>query len=197
MPVAIFAQNDAPWKSLKELIDDAKKNPGKIRASVATGGGFMEVLLNLFKAEAGVNITDIPTKGGISQSAALLGGHAELCVDTIVNNVSFLRAGRLRALVSTHKISEFPVVKTFEEEGYPGVSLKLWHGFYGPKGLPKPILTKLTQTLEKAINDPALAEQLGKQYMLPDYRGPEETSKLINIEREVTLKILKQSGMVK
>lgn len=197
MPVALFVQNDAPWKTLKEMVDYAKKNPGKLRATVAGAGGFMDVLINLFKAEAGVDITVIPTKGGLAQSSALMGGHSELCVDTIANNVDFLRAGRLRAIVGTHKIPGFPMIKTFEDEGYPRVSLKLWHGFFGPKGLPKPILTKLTSTLEKAINDPSLLEQLNKLNILPSYKTPEETSKFIEHEYEVTLKILKQSGVVK
>ncbi len=197
MPVALWVKNDAPWKTLKELVEFGKKNPKGLRASVAWPGGFLQVLTDLLKIESGVPITNIPTQGGTAQSAALLGGHAEVCMDTIATNISFLRAGRMRALVSTHKISEFPAVKTFEEEGYPGVNIKMWHGIFGPKNLPKPVVTKLTQAFEGASRDPSLQEQLAKQHIISDYRDPEATSKLVENERAVTFKILKQSGMIK
>jgi tripartite-type tricarboxylate transporter receptor subunit TctC len=197
MPVALWVQADAPWKSLKDLVDHGKKNPGKLRASVGQAGGFMEVLLNLFETEAGIDITDIPTTGGAKTSAALLGGHAELCMDAISTNINFLRGGRLRALVCTHKVAEYPQIKTFEEEGYSGVSLKLWHGVLAPKGLPKPILAKLAAAYQKASLDPSLKEQLGKLHILPDYRDPDESAKTIQRENEIILKVLRQSGLVK
>jgi len=197
VPVVMLVQNEAPWKSLKELVDYGRKNPGALRGTVSHKGSSLFVLTELFKAAAGVDITVIPTKSGVSQSAALMGGHAELCTDTVATNISFLRAGRLRALACTHKLPEFPMIKTFAEEGYPAVSLKVWQGIFAPKGLPKPILTKLTTAFEKASNDPSLRDQLGKQYMFVEYLNPEETSTAVKNEHEITLKILKQTGMVK
>lgn len=197
MPVALFVNNDAPWKNLKELVDHGKKNPGQLRISVATAGGFMQTLTDLFVTTAGFEITAIPTKGGVSQIAALMGGHAELCMDALSTDVNFLRAGKIRGLASTHKVTGFPTLKTFEEEGYPQVSLKLWHGVFGSKALPKNIVAKLSEAFEKASKDPALREQLGKLYIIPDYRGPEETAKIVISEREITSRVLKKSGMIK
>ncbi len=197
MPVALFVNSNAPWKNLQELVDYGKKNPEKLRVSVATAGGFIQTLTDLFVSTAGFEITTIPTKGGVSQIAALMGGHTELCMDAFSTDVNFLRAGKIRALVSTHKIAGFPAIKTFEEEGYPQVSLKLWHGIFGSKALPKNIVAKLAEAFEKASKDTQLREQLGKLYIIPDYRGPEETAKIVLNEREVTSRILKKSGMIK
>lgn len=197
MPVAIFVNQDAPWKNLKELLDYGKKNPGQLRVSGATAGGFLQTLTDLFMSTAGIEITIIPSKGGVSQIAALMGGHAEICTDAFSTDVNFLRAGKIRALVSTHKISGFSAIRTFEEEGYPQVNLKMWHGIFGAKNLPKNIVTKLTEAFAKASKDPSLREQLGKLYIIPDYRGPEETAKLVVSEREITSKVLKKSGMIK
>lgn len=197
MPVAIFVNADAPWKNLQELVAYGKKNPGKLRFSVATAGGFIQMLTQLFVSAAGMEVTDIPTKGGVSQIAALMGGHAEVCTDAFATDVSFLRAGKLRALVSTHKISDFPGLKTFEEEGYPQVNLKLWHGIFGAKALPAAVVTKLAGAMEKAMGDLGLKEQLAKLYIIPEYRGPAAAAKLVAGEWETTGQILRKSGMIK
>ena len=196
MPVAIFVNQGAPWKNLKELVDFGKKNAGQLRVSGATAGGFLQTLTDLFTATAGIDVTVIPSKGGVSQIAALMGGHAELCTDAFSTSVNFLRAGKIRALVSTHKIAGFPAIRTFEEEGYPQVNLKMWHGIFGPKNIPKNIMAKLTDAFEKASKDTSLREQLGKLYIIPDYRSPEETAKLVAAERDITSKILKKSGVI-
>ncbi len=197
MPVAIFVKQDAPWKNLKELVDYGKKNPGQLRVSVGTAGGFLQTLTDFFISTAGIEITAIPTKGGASQIAALIGGHAEICTDAFSTAVSFLRAGKVRALVGTHKIAQFPAIKTFAEEGYPQINLKMWHGIFGAKNMPKNVVTKLTEAFEKASSDPSLREQLGKLNIIPDYHGPEETAKLVISERDITSKVLKQSGVIK
>jgi tripartite-type tricarboxylate transporter receptor subunit TctC len=196
IPTALWVMNDAPWKNLKEMVDYAKANPGKLRVTVGQAGTLIDVLVNLFKAEAGIDLTNIPTTAGAAQTAALLGGHSELAVGSVSQGVSFLKAGRLRALASTHKIPGFPMVKTFEEEGYPGVTMKEWVGMFAPKGIPSLVVTKLTKAFETACNDPSVREQLEKLYTLPEYQGPEETSKSLNSGYDVALKILKQSGMV-
>ena len=197
IPAGIWVKGDAPWKNLKELVDHAKKNPGTLRAAGGPAGSFLSVLINMFKTEAGINIAIIPTGGGTAQSAAVMGGHAELCMDPIASDVNFLRAGRMRCLVASHKIPEFPSIKTFSEEGYPGVSLEEWLGFYAPKGLPKPLLTKLTKAFEKVSTDASLVEQMGKLFILPAYLDPDETGRALESCRETTLKGLKQAGLIK
>ena len=103
----------------------------------------------------------------------------------------------MRCLVASHKIPEFPSIKTFREEGYPGVSLEEWLGFHAPKGLPNPILTKLTKAFEKASSDPGLLEQMGKLFILPAYLDPDQTVRALESCRETTLKGLKQAGLIK
>ena len=89
------------------------------------------------------------------------------------------------------------MIKTFEEEGYPGVVLKEWVGIFSPRGLPGPVLNKLSKAFETASKDPSLQEQLIKIYTLPEYQGPEDTAKALQGGHDLALKILKQSGMLK
>ena len=157
-------------------------------------GTLVDVLVNLFKGEAGIDMTNIPTTAGTAQTAALLGGHSELCVASVSQGASFIKAGRLRVLACTHKVPGFPMIKTFEEEGYPGVILKEWVGIFSPRGLPGPVLTKLSKAFETACNDPSLREQLVKIYTLPEYQGPEDTSKALQSGHDLALKILETVG---
>ncbi len=192
----LWVQNDAPWKDLKELVDYAKENPGKLRGTGGVPGSGIHVLMDLFQGEAGIKFVNIPTTGGAAMTTAVMGGHAEFCFDVITAGIDSMRAGRLRALASTRKVPGFPMIKTFEEQGHP-LPWDLWHGVFAPKGLPKPILSKLTKAFEIACNDASLQEQLMKLYIFPHYRDPEETTKFVDNEWEMMLKILKQSGMAK
>jgi tripartite-type tricarboxylate transporter receptor subunit TctC len=197
IPTALWVTNEAPWKTLKELVDYAKVNPGKLRVTVGQAGTLIDVLVNLFKTEAGIDMTNIPTTAGTAQTAALLGGHSELCMASIAQSISFIKAGRLRVLACTHKIPGFPMIKTFEEEGYPGVTLKEWVGIFSPKGLPGPVQARLSKAFETACKDPSLQEQLMKIYTLPEYQGPEDTARTLQSGYELAAKVLKQSGMPK
>jgi len=196
MPVGLWVQSSAPWKNLKEFVDYAKNNPGKLRASVAIAGAGLHVATDLFKTDAGINAVDIPTSGGSAQTTALMGGHAEFCIDMISTGIGYMRAGRLRALAFTRKVSEFPAIKTFDEEGYP-MRIQQWHGVFAPKGLPEPLLSKLAKAFEKVCNDPSTEEELLKQYIFLRYREPVEMAKFLETDWEITLKTLKQSGLAK
>ena len=193
-PQLLWVRKEAPWGNLKELADHAKKNPGKLRAAGGPAGSTGILLINLFEAEAGIDIADIPTTGGTSMATSLIGGHVELSTSVISTMMPFFRAEKVRPLASTHKLPEFPMIKTFKEEGYPEVNrLEDWVGIFAPKGLPHSILTKLTNTFEKAILDPSVQEDARKTAVYLDYRNPQETSKLLENLHEVILKVSKGS----
>jgi tripartite-type tricarboxylate transporter receptor subunit TctC len=102
-PLALLVTNEAPWKTLKELVEYAKGNPGKLRVTVGQAGTLVDVFINLFKGEAGIDMTNVPTTAGTAQTAALLGGHSELCMASVAQSASFIKAGRLRVLACTHQ----------------------------------------------------------------------------------------------
>lgn len=196
-PAALLCRPDAPWKNVKELIEYIKAHPGTVRATGGPAGGFLNTLLHQFKTEAGVDIAIVPTGGGASQSTALMGGHVELCMDPLTATVSFVRAGRVRILVSEIKVKEFPAVRTFAEEGLPRVGLRELQGIYGPKGLPVAIVTKLAKAFEEASNDPSLHKQLEEFIIPPQYEGSDEMSKATDSQLVSVYNSLKQAGLIK
>jgi tripartite-type tricarboxylate transporter receptor subunit TctC len=197
-PVGLFVKADAPWKNLKELIEYAKANPNKLRATVGGASGIPSLVLESFKIQAGgLQIISIPTKGGGSMATAILGGHAELCSDPVGSEAGLLKAGRVRALAVSGKVPEFPELPTFAEAGVPGVNLDPWMCVIAPKGLPKTILDKVTAAYEKAAKSPAVIDQLYKQAMNVDFIGPEAFAKKIEQDDLTIREIVKKVGMVK
>jgi tripartite-type tricarboxylate transporter receptor subunit TctC len=197
-PIAIFVKADAPWKTLKELVDFAKQNPGKLRATVGGPTGAPALLVESFKIQAGgLNIINIPSKGGASQATAILGGHVEICSDPVAAEVSLLKAGRVRALASSNKVPGFPEIPTFEEAGVPGVSVTSWAGVIAPKGLPKPVLDRLVSAFEAASKNPTVVEQLHREAMNADFLGPDAFMKQLEKEEQMYTEISRKVGLIK
>jgi tripartite-type tricarboxylate transporter receptor subunit TctC len=197
-PIGLFVNAEAPWKTLKEFVDYAKANPGKIRASVGGPTGAPALLLESLKIQAGgLNIINIPSKGGASMATAILGGHVEICSDPVAAEVSLLKAGRVRALAASNKVPGFPQVPTFAEAGVQGVTVSSWAGVVAPKGLPKPVLDKLVSAFETASKNPALIEQLNREAMNADFLGPEAFLKDLEKEEQMYTEITRKVGLIK
>lgn len=197
-PFGIFVRADAPWKNLKELADYARANPGKIRGAVGGPTGAPALLLEAFKIQAGgLNIINIPSKGGASMATAILGGNTEICSDTVSAEASLLKAGRVRGLAVTDKFPGLPELPTFEEAGFPGISVPSWNAVIAPKGLPKNVMDKLVSTLEKAAKSPKVMERLNKQFINADFIGPDAFTKRLVQEDAVIREIVKKLGMIK
>jgi tripartite-type tricarboxylate transporter receptor subunit TctC len=130
----VTVQESSPWKTFSELIDYAKKNPEKLRVGtpgIETAANFD---LQIIQSLTDTQFIHIPiTKG---PAVSLLGGHIEVVVLPVTEVVSYAQAGKLRILLVSNKLPEFPNVPTLKELGYKQDLLPTWFGFYGPSGLP-------------------------------------------------------------
>ncbi len=154
--VAIEARADAPYKNWQELVEYAKKNPGKLNVGGPAPGGMMELTVIETAKSAGIDVTYIPFKGGGPSGQALLGGHIDYRVAQASEVYPNVRAGKTRALAIGYpmRMAEMPDVPTFKELGMkfevPVFGFDLW----APPGTPPAIAEKLTNALEQAIKDP-------------------------------------------
>ncbi len=197
-PFGIFVRADAPWKNLKELADYAKANPGKLRGAVGGPTGAPALLLEAFKMQAGgLNIINIPSKGGASMATAILGGNTEICSDTVSAEANLLKAGRVRGLAITDKFPSLPDLPTFEEAGFPGITVPSWNAAIAPKGLPKNVMDKLVAAFEKAAKSQKVVERLNKQFINADFVGPEAFTKRLVQEDAAIREIVKKLGLIK
>jgi tripartite-type tricarboxylate transporter receptor subunit TctC len=155
-PGLIWVKADSPYKTLKDLLEDAKKRPGVIRAS--TTGILTDDHLAIFMMEkaAGVEFRTIHLQGAAPQLTATLGGQVDVSFDNIGSVAPRVKSGELRGLaVMDHMRSKFlPDVPTSVELGYPTVISSSTRGVAGPKGIPETIVKKLQSILQRAMEDP-------------------------------------------
>ncbi|MCP4692351.1 MAG: tripartite tricarboxylate transporter substrate binding protein, partial [Desulfobacterales bacterium] len=148
MPIAVRA--DSPWKTIGELVEYARKNPGKLKIGNAGTGSGTHLIAVLLAKEADVNVVHVPL-GVKRRTPALLGGEVEAICAPAPGVSALARAGKIRLLVmSTAKRDpNFPDIPTFTESGYP-IVMDLFRGISVPKGVPAPIIQKLESVFKKA-----------------------------------------------
>ena len=169
-PLIIVANDKAPYKTLKDLVDAAKKNPGKLNWGYPGAGTTQHLTGELFKQVAGVDIQGVMYKGSAQAVQDMLGDQIQLSVDGIGPNLPHIKSGKLRALASTgeQRSTQLPDVPTVAEQGYPGFSGEGWGGVVVPKGVPNDIVMKISRDLNKIMSDPALQERLTKAGLAVD-----------------------------
>lgn len=172
-PIAILASGpnvlvvnpELPVKSVKELIDLAKKEPGKLQYASAGVGSFQHLGGELFKLEAGVDILHVPFKGGGPAMIDVIGGHTKVMFSSLVQTTPHIKSGKLRALATggSKRSSVLPDVPTVAEAGVPSYEAINWWGIVAPAGTPPAIVEKLYKDLSAVQNLPATQEQFSKE----------------------------------
>ena len=157
-----------PVQSVQELIDYAKKNPGKLSNASSSNGSPGHVSGELFKYMTGTEIVHIPYKGGAPAIADLIAGNVQLMFESTNSIAMHVRAGRVRALAvtGTKRSISLPEVPTLIEAGVAGYEVNAWSGVIAPAGLPRPILERLNKAINAAIVAPETRErftQLGSE----------------------------------
>jgi len=152
-PTTVSVRPDSPWKTLKELVDDAKKRPGQIVAGIV---GYLQDdeigYLQLAEA-AGIQFRLVYFDGAALAITALLGKHVDVLFCTVADNYTQWKAGRMRMLVIMDKERSkfYPDMPTTAELGYPSVISASTRGIAAPKGVPEPIMKKLQDVFKKAM----------------------------------------------
>ncbi len=153
-PTQIAVAATSPWKTLKELVDDAKKRPKQIKAGIVGILNDDEVGYLLAAEAAGFEMQPVRFDGAAPAITALLGGHIDVTFCTVGDNFVQTKAGKIRPLAVMDKERTkkfFPDVPTMKELGYPEILSSSTRGFAAPKGVPEPILKKLEDSLVKAM----------------------------------------------
>lgn len=196
-PNAIAVQADSPWKTFKELLDYAKKNPGKLRVSTTGMGSLTHFNLEIIQSLTGAQFTHVPFKGGESVISALLGGHVEVTFDAINKITPHVEAGKMRVLLLTGKMPDLPNIPTMTDLGYKQGLLSAWFCMYGPAGMPEEVVKVLVPAIEKVMKNPELKAKIEKMQFVVDYRTPAEQKKRADEEYAMALDIAKRVGLHK
>lgn len=150
-PMVLVVNDQTPYKTVKELVDDAKKNPDKLIFSSSGLYGALHLPTALFMKAAGIQMKHLPTNGGGPALTAILGNNSQVLVSSIAAASGQLKAGKLRALAcfSPQRAASLPDVPTLKELGY-NVEFSLWVGVFAPKGTPAPIVNTIGDAVKKA-----------------------------------------------
>jgi tripartite-type tricarboxylate transporter receptor subunit TctC len=186
----------SPFTSVKELIDYAKKNPGKLSNASSSNGSPGHVSGELFKHMTGTDIVHIPYKGGAPAIADLISGQVQLMFESTNSIAPHVRAGRVRALAvtGTRRSLSLPEVPTLMEAGVPGYEVTVWSGVIAPAGIPRAILDRLNKAINAAILVPETKERFAQMGSEGGGGTPEEFAALIRRDSAKWADVVKRSG---
>lgn len=196
-PSILAIRGDAPYKTFKELIEHAKKNPGSVRVGTAGAGSVGDFCLRTIGKLTGAEITMVPFTGASPAVTALLGGHVEGIILALGTMTGHLRGGTLRGVVISSKYPDFPDIPTLSELGYSESLFGIWVGFFAPAGVPAEVTRALVPALERAIKSPAIGAKLKPLGILMDYSPPEDMRAEMRDEHRRVLEIATRSGLIK
>ena len=192
----IVAHPSTPAGSIKELVEYAKKNPGKLTYGSAGTGSATHLNMELFKSMAGVDILHVPYKGSTQARQDALSGQVNLAMDGLLPVQPLIKDGRLKALAitSSRRSQSNPEIPTIAEAGVPGYVSDTWYGILAPAKTPKDIVAKLHAAAVKALKSPEVRDRLTKLGAEPVGNTPEEFAKMLAAEQKVWTKVVKDSG---
>jgi tripartite-type tricarboxylate transporter receptor subunit TctC len=196
-PLLLLVRQDAPYKSFNEMVEFAKKNPGKVRVGTVGSGSVGHFTLEIINSITGAGLTMVPFKGASPGVTALLGGHVEGGVLALGTLLSHLKSGSMRAVLASHKIPEFSDIPTLPQLGYRQNLFGVWLAFFAPSGVPVDVTKALAPAIEKVAKDPAVTAKLAGLGMVQDYLPPEKLFTEIREEHRTVEEIAKKAGLVK
>jgi tripartite-type tricarboxylate transporter receptor subunit TctC len=196
-PHVLAVHPSVPVKSVQELIDLAKAQPGKLNFAVSGIGGAPQLAGIEFAQRAGVQWTYIPYKGGSDAVAAVAAGQADVLFNGMLATWGTVQGGRLRALAisSAQRVPSAPDTPTVAEQGMPGFETGSFQGVVGPLGIPRDTVARLNSELIKVLNSQEMKERFAKQGTEVRTGTPESLGQWLKTEQARWAKVVKESGV--
>src|SRR4051812_3866110 len=182
--LGIYINPQVPAKSMREFIDLAKAQPGKLYYSSPGNGGPQHLAMELLKLETGINIIHVPYKGAGGAIADLVGGHVQAMVSALQTVAPHVQAGRLRMLgvMSAKRAEAFPDVPTLKEQGLPDLEVETWYAMFAPAGTPAPIVERLNREMNEFLKEADVRDVLEKQGLVPEGGAPQALGERVKRE---------------
>jgi len=196
-PLVVVVPQESPIKSLKQLVEEGQKQPGKLTYGSAGNGSASHLATLLLAETAKIDMVHAPYKGAGPAVTDLLGGRLDFMVTTIPSVFGFIDSGKLRPLAVTTKerTKRLPDLPTIAESGWPTYNASAWYGFAVPKGTPPEIVTKLRSATVEAINSPQVLPRLEIEGAEPVGNTPEEFAAFMKTESSRWADLIKKAGL--
>jgi tripartite-type tricarboxylate transporter receptor subunit TctC len=198
LPQALVVHPSVPARSVKELIDLARKRPGELVHATQGEASTGRIASELFKEKTGASFLDVPYKGGGPAMIDLVGGQVSLMFATVSTALPHVRSGRIRALGLTSRTRSpaYPDIPTIAEAGVPGYEAIIWNVIVAPDGTPPEVRNRLHAEIVKAVKNPELRKLFLEQGVeLTASNSPEENSAFIKAEFDKHNQLWKRLGL--
>jgi tripartite-type tricarboxylate transporter receptor subunit TctC len=186
----------SPFHSVRDIIEAARRDPGKLTNASSASGSPGHVGAELFKVMTGTNIVHVPYRGGAAATSDLIAGHVDIMFESLNSIAPHAKSGEVRALAvsGARRSPGFPELPTVAEAGVPGYDAPTWSGVVGPAGMPREIVMKLNTALNRVVTTPAFIQRFGVIGDEPAGGTPEEFGALIRNEVAKWADVIKRSG---
>ena len=183
--------------SLSDLVELAKRAPGKLHYSSPGSGGPQHLAMELLKLETGMDIVHVPYKGSAGALADVVAGHVQATIAGLQTAQPHVQSGKLRALgvMSAQRASAFPDVPTLAEQGLRELEVETWYGIFAPAGTAPPVLGKINADLNSLLNDAAVRGAIEKQAMAVAGGSPERLGELLRRELARWTRVVNATGI--
>jgi tripartite-type tricarboxylate transporter receptor subunit TctC len=190
-PSIMLVPNTSPAKTVKEWVDYARKNPGKLNYASSGNGTVVHLGTEYFKAQANLFLVHIPYRGTALAIPDLVSGKVDVLFDSLPSGLPHVKEGRLRALGITSAkrsplLPDLPAIS----ESVPGYETVTWFGLYGPKGLPPELAMRLATGINQALQEPDVKERLARLGIDPVGGTPAQFAAMANADRAKWKKII-------
>ncbi len=198
-PTSLVIHPKVPVKSVKEFIEYAKVRPGKLNYGTAGPGSNGRLEMEIFMRQTGINLVQVPYKGGAGAAAiGLLGGEVDCGFQTLASVITHVNAGKLTVLgiAAAKRVAALPNVPIMPELGFPSMKSGSWQGLYVPAGTPRPIVDKLFKAFAKVLADPEVIKRLNENGAeVVTSKSPEEFATFMREENDKWGKVVKDVGV--
>ncbi|MCG7391831.1 tripartite tricarboxylate transporter substrate binding protein [Microvirga sp. ACRRW] len=190
-------KNDLPVKTISELVELAKKDPGKLNYGSTGVGSGSHLATELFMTRTGIKMTHVPFRGAAPLVTELMGGRIDVSNSTLPSVLAQFQAGQMRAigLASPQRNPLAPDVPTLREQGVANADAESWAAFFAPVNTPKPVLDKLSGTIIAILNKPDVKERITKLGFTLNVRDPETFKPYLDKEIQTWAEIIKAANI--
>jgi tripartite-type tricarboxylate transporter receptor subunit TctC len=198
-PMAFIIPQNSPWKTLKDLAEAAKKDPGSLTWTSLGGTSGTDLAMGQFFGASGIDVPKtkmVTFPGAGPASNAVAGGHVQFSAATAGTILPLVASKNVRCIgvTSSERLKELPDVPTTTQQGFPSVNTVFWIGFSGPPGLPPHVVKAWAETVSIVLKDPDVLTKLARITSMPAFLGPEEFKKFIFDEAQVIKELIGVKG---
>ncbi len=195
-PGVLGVRADAPWKTLADLVADAKKRPGEISFSSSGNYGAAHVPFEMFIQASGIKLLHVPYRGGGPALAAFIGKQVDITAQAPGPITPHVQSGAVRLLANwgAKRAAEYPDVPTMIELGYKDVEYYIWAGLFAPKATPAPVVSRLRDAMRQVMADTAVTSVFVKAASPPAYMDQPDFAKFVDADAKRLIPVIRKIG---